>query len=75
MSPETRDLFKAQLVGIRATVGALQAQIVALEATLGQAQDDPEPAPSGCQHTETENVGTFGAPQYQCQACHEIVTD
>ena len=74
MSPETRELAKAQLVGIRATIGALQAQVVSLETLLGQEPDDRPAEARGCPHTETENVGTFGAPAYKCLACHETVT-
>lgn len=73
MSSETRELLQAQLVGLRATVGALQAQIVALETTVAQEPEMMPVAPTGCLHQDVENVGTFGAPEWQCQQCKRIV--
>lgn len=72
MTPETRELVQAQLVGLRATIGALQAQVVALETTVAQEPETPT-APTGCQHQDVENVGTFGLPEWQCQHCKQIV--
>lgn len=30
--------------------------------------------PRGCSHPEVENVGTFGAPEYQCVICRQRVS-
>ena len=58
------DLLEAQVIALRASVDAMHAAIQAargLDAT-------PDAAPV-CPHLETDNVGTFGAPEYQCKAC------
>jgi hypothetical protein len=35
-------------------------------------QDGPR-EPVTCAHQETENIGTFGAPAYQCTVCKAMV--
>ena len=67
-------LLAAQLVSLRAQVGGLQAQIDAMAATIEAAMDQQQPAaPVECAHLETENVGTFGAPERRCMTCKKIV--
>lgn len=70
-----RDVLKSYVVSIRAQIIALQVQVDALEATVGMMQA-PEPSePVGCSHPTTENIGTFGAPQYRCTVCGAIVAE
>lgn len=58
------EVLEAQVIALRASVDAMYA---AIRAARG-AEQAPA-APSGCPHLETENVGTFGAPEHQCTAC------
>ena len=62
---------------LRAQLLALRAQIDAMLAVLDTV-DGPTPSPdlsngSQCQHLETENVGTFGAPEFRCTMCKATV--
>jgi hypothetical protein len=68
-----RDLLVAQLGVLRVQIGGLQAQVDAMAGVL-DAMGEPTPSePPGCLHLETENVGTFGAPQHQCTVCRAMV--
>jgi hypothetical protein len=61
------DVLKAQLLALRAQVDAMLAVID----TVYVSPAPPEPA--SCLHPETENIGTFGAPEYRCMACRASV--
>jgi hypothetical protein len=64
------DVLEAQIIALRASVDAMYAAIRAAR------MDAPAPAmtdPVACPHLETENVGTFGLPEYQCKSCGAIV--
>lgn len=64
------EAIKAQVASLRTQVGSLQAQIMALEEMVDLLQPAP-PAP--CSHASKTNVGTFGAPIYQCDTCKAFV--
>ena len=71
-----RALVLAHLGAMRAQIGGLQAQVDALAGVMELLEwpATPEPvAPPVCAHLETENVGTFGAPQQRCTVCHAMV--
>lgn len=61
------DVLEAQVIALRASVDAMHAAIQAARV------EPPTPEATGCPHLETENVGTFGAPEYQCKACGATV--
>jgi hypothetical protein len=65
-------VLAAQLVVLRTQVGVLQAQVDAMAAAL-DAMGEPTPSAPTCLHLDTENIGTFGAPQHQCTVCHALV--
>lgn len=69
------EILAAQFATLRAQVGSLQAQIDALQAVAEAAMRLPveSPAPPACPHLETENVGTFGAPEFRCTLCKAVV--
>jgi hypothetical protein len=61
----------AQLMALRAQVEAMIAVVddeMRQEHAAGQQREPPT-----CPHTETENVGTFGASVMRCTLCKEIV--
>lgn len=62
------NLLEAQVIALRASVDAMYAAIQ----TAKGADAAPNDAP-GCPHPETENVGTFGAPELQCKTCGATV--
>ena len=62
------DVLKAQLLAVRAQVDAMLAVID----TVSVSPVPPEPA--ACPHPETENIGTFGAPEYRCTMCKASVS-
>jgi ribosomal protein L37AE/L43A len=55
----------AQVVALRAAVGAVQAQVDVLADALERLQAEP---PS-CTHRRKDNVGTIGAPVWECLDC------
>ena len=63
------DLLEAQVIALRASVDAMYA---AIRSARGAEPVANQPAP-GCPHTRTKNVGTFGAPEYECEDCGEPV--
>lgn len=67
------DVLRAQLASLRTQIGSLQAQCVALEETLDAMSATP--APVACTHASVTNEGTFGAPYYVCDTCHQHVPD
>jgi hypothetical protein len=67
-------ILAAQLVSLRAQIGGMQATIDAMAAVIDEAaRQVPEPEQPPCSHPETENIGTFGAPELQCTTCQAIV--
>jgi len=62
------DMLEAQVIALRAQVDAMYAAI--REARGGEAAGAE---PAGCPHLETENVGTFGAPELRCKACEALI--
>jgi hypothetical protein len=61
------DVLRSQLLALRAQADAMLAVID----TVSGSPAPPEPAP--CPHLETENIGTFGAPEYRCTMCKASV--
>jgi hypothetical protein len=62
------DVLMAQLTSMRAQVDALIATVEMWRLLQGG-----EPNKATCPHFETENLGTFGAPDVRCKACGEPV--
>lgn len=61
------DVLRAQLLSARA-------QIDATLAVLDSVTEFTSPSgPPPCSHPETENIGTFGAPEYRCTMCKASV--
>lgn len=59
---------------LEAQANALRAAVDAMYVAIRAAKNEPvETEPQGCQHTETENVGTFGNALWQCKACGKTV--
>lgn len=56
-------------MSLRAQIGALQAQVESLLETVEVLGDEAPVATPSCPHTETENLGTFGAPDERCKLC------
>lgn len=72
----SRDTLLTMCASLRAQVGSIQAQIVALEAAIGIGDDDAqEPRQDArCRHEgERTQVGTFGSPEWRCEACGAVV--
>lgn len=63
------DLLESQVIALRASVDAMHAAIMAAKGETPAAVDERQM----CPHGETENVGTFGAPDIRCKACGEQV--
>lgn len=63
------EVLRSQLLALRGQVDATLAVIDSCGVTV------PDEGPPTCPHTDTENVGTFGDPTYQCQACQAIVPE
>jgi len=61
-------VLEAQIIALRASVDAMYAAIRAVRSEAPAMTD-----PVGCPHLETDNVGTFGLPEYQCKSCGAIV--
>jgi hypothetical protein len=59
------DVLRAQLLSAKAQIEATLAVLDSIHVE--------EPLPATCLHPETENVGTFGAPQIKCTTCGAIV--
>lgn len=66
------EALKAQLASLRTQIGSFQAQVIACEEIVALLEPVP-PAP--CDHRSTTNIGTFGAPVYQCDTCRQIVPE
>lgn len=62
------ELLRAQLLALRAQIDAMLAVLDTVTAPTAPAVE-----PMSCPHTETENIGTFGAPQFKCLACGRTV--
>lgn len=64
------ELLRAQLLALKAQADAMLATLDACEGTTTAPAQATE---QQCPHTETENIGTFGAPQFKCLACGQTV--
>lgn len=60
------DLLEAQAIALRASVDAMHE---AIRAARGEVPVTPQEVEPRCPHMDTENVGTFGAPEYRCKTC------
>jgi len=58
----TRDAWIARLVSMRALIDSMLASAEAIPID-----------PPACPHLETENIGTFGVPEYRCTMCKASV--
>lgn len=61
------DLLALQVAALKSQIGSMQVQLLAMEQAIENMQVNA--AASGCPHEETEDRGTFGAPDIRCVAC------
>lgn len=61
------DVLRSQLLALRAQVDATLAVIDGVQ-PVEAVNETPI-----CPHSETVNVGTFGAPEYKCMTCQATV--
>lgn len=65
------DVLRAQLLALKSQIDAM---LAVMDACVPISSAEPSSqADTGCQHLETENIGTFGAPAFKCLACGQMV--
>jgi hypothetical protein len=66
-------MLALQVAALKSQIGSMQAQVLTIEQAIDALQIND--AAGECPHTETENRGTFGAPDIRCVACGVAVTE